>query len=145
MNDTTSILEGIITACRAAGLRKTRALSDVLAVLLDANRPMTLPELAGNDSLRAHYDQATLYRLLTRLEENNIVQRLGLHERAAHYILKLAGKHDDYLICTECGSIESLDAACPVHALEKEIARTSGYTNLHHELEFFGICPGCSA
>ena len=136
-------LERVIEACRAAGLRKTRALSDVIGVLIDTTQPMTLPQLAEAKPLRDHYDQATLYRLLIRLETNNIVQRLGLHDRAAHYCLKIPGHHDDYLVCTQCGSIESLDIACPVHALEKEIARNSGYHNIHHELEFFGVCPGC--
>ena len=141
----TEQLAGLIDACRTAGLRKTRALSDLLSVLLDAAGPITQPQLVEHEMLREHYDQATLYRLLTRLQEKNIVQRLGLHDRAAHYILKMPEKHDDYLVCTQCGSIESLDIACPVHALEKDIAKKSGYTNLHHELEFFGICPGCAS
>jgi len=136
-------LEAIVARCRSAGLRKTRAMTDVLSVLLTNDGPVTLPELAANSTLSVHYDQATLYRLLTRLEEKNIVQRLGLHERAAHYILKTPGKHDDFLVCTECGTIETLDIACPVHALENEIAKSSGYSNLHHELGFFGVCPNC--
>jgi Fe2+ or Zn2+ uptake regulation protein len=56
----------------------------------------------------------------------------------------IPGRHQDYLICTECGSIEPIQAPCPVHQLEKEISEKTGYKNLYHELEFFGVCPRCA-
>jgi Fe2+ or Zn2+ uptake regulation protein len=31
-----------------------------------------------------------------------------------------------------------------VHHLEEEIREKTGYKNLYHELEFFGICPACA-
>ena len=31
-----------------------------------------------------------------------------------------------------------------VEALEAEIAKKSGFINLDHELEFFGVCPSCA-
>jgi Fur family ferric uptake transcriptional regulator len=30
-----------------------------------------------------------------------------------------------------------------VHELEEEIRQKTGYRNLYHELEFFGLCPAC--
>ena len=72
-------------------------------------------------------------------------RRLGLHERSAYFTLLVPGKHSDYLICTHCGSIEAIQAPCPVHQLEEEIRRSTGYRDLYHELEFFGTCPDCHA
>ena len=46
-------------------------------------------------------------------------------------------------MCTKCDRIERLEMECPVEALESQIAEASGFTNLDHELEFFGICPEC--
>lgn len=137
-------IEDIIDRCRAEGLRRTKALEELITTLLEGDRPMTLAELADSPRLANQCDKATVFRLLQRLESKGIVRRLGLHERAAYFALLLPGQHRDYLICTDCGSIEPVNAPCPVHELEKEIQFTTGYKNLYHELEFFGTCPNCT-
>jgi Fe2+ or Zn2+ uptake regulation protein len=138
------VLQDTIERCRKAGLRRTKALEELLGTLLDAARPMTLAELAGSPRLATQCDKATVFRLLQRLTEHGIARRLGLHERAAYFALLLPGRHHDYLICTGCGSIEAITAPCPVHELEAEIRLKTGYRNLYHELEFFGLCPACA-
>lgn len=139
-----SDLDSIIKHCRAEGLRRTKALEELISTLLEGDRPMTLAELAQSPRLANQCDKATVFRLLQRLADKGILRRLGLHERAAYFALLLPNQHRDYLICTECGSIEPINAPCPVHELEKEIQFTTGYKNLYHELEFFGTCPNCS-
>jgi Fe2+ or Zn2+ uptake regulation protein len=138
------LLQQTIERCRHAGLRRTKALEELLLTLLENDRPMTLAELATSPRLADQCDKATVFRLLQRLASHGIVRRLGLHERAAYFTLLLPGKHSDYLICTDCGRIETIDAPCPVHDLEDEIREKTGYKNLYHELEFFGTCPACT-
>jgi Fe2+ or Zn2+ uptake regulation protein len=133
-----------LSRCRDAGLRRTKALEELLTAFRDAKRPVTLAELAESPNLSSLCDKATLYRLLHRLTDKGIVRRLGLHERAAYFALIVPGEHRDYLICTQCGSIAPVDAPCPVHDLEEEIRQTTGFRELYHELEFFGICPECA-
>ena len=133
-----------VDRCRKLGMRRTKALEQLLATLLESERPMTLGELAGSERLTEQCDKATVFRLLQRLAEKGIVRRLSLHERAAYFTLLVPGRHQDYLICTECGLIESVKAPCPVHELEDEIRQKTGYQNLYHELEFFGTCPACA-
>lgn len=133
----------MIARCRDVGLRRTKALEELITTLLESDRPMTLAELAGSDRLVSQCDKATVFRLLQRLADKGLVRRLGLHERAAYFTLLIPGRHQDYLICTECGSIAPVQAPCPVHELEEEIRRKTGFKNLYHELEFFGVCPKC--
>jgi Fe2+ or Zn2+ uptake regulation protein len=133
----------MIARCRDVGLRRTKALEELIATLLESDRPMTLAELATSERLAMQCDKATVFRLLQRLADKGLVRRLGLHERAAYFTLLVPGRHQDYLICTECGSIEPVQAPCPVHELEEEIRRKTGFKGLYHELEFFGICPKC--
>ena len=133
-----------IDRCRKAGLRRTKAVEELLVTLTESPRPMTLNELATSARLSDQCDKATVFRLLQRLAEHGFVRRLGLHERAAYFTLILPNKHSDYLICTSCGSIEPIKAPCPVHQLEDEIRKNTGFRNLYHELEFFGICPKCA-
>ncbi len=130
--------------CRDAGLRRTKALRELLAVLVPSPNPLTLQELGDTDRLRDLCDRVTLYRLLDRLEKIGLIRRLGFHERAAHFAIALPGRHDDYLVCTGCGTIEKLDMECPVEMLEKQVAKESGFRDVHHELEFFGTCPDCA-
>lgn len=138
------IVRQTVQRCREAGLRRTKALEELIATLAEAGRPMTLSELATSERLSDQCDKATVFRLLQRLAGHGVVRRLGLHERAAYFTLIIPGIHSDYLICTKCGSIEAIKAPCPVHALEEEIREKSGYRDLYHELEFFGVCPKCA-
>jgi len=140
-----TLLKQTIDRCRDVGLRRTKALEELILTLLENKRPMTLSELATSPRLTDQCDKATVFRLLQRLASHGLVRRLGLHERAAYFILLLPGKHSDYLICTDCGRIEAINAPCPVHDLEEEIREKTGYKNLYHELEFFGTCPACTA
>lgn len=133
-----------IARCRAIGLRRTKAMEQLIATMVEIDRPMTLSELAESPRMSDQCDKATVFRLLQRLNDKGLVRRLGLHERAAYFALLVPGRHRDYLICTECGSIEAIKAPCPVHELEQEIREKTGYRNLYHELEFFGTCPACA-
>lgn len=133
----------LIDRLRQAGMRRTKALEELLGTLQETNKPMTLAELSASRRLTDLCDKATVFRLLQKLADHGVVRRLGLHERAAYFVLLKPGKHSDYLICTGCGSIEAIQAPCPVHHLEEEIRTKTGYRNLYHELEFFGICPKC--
>ena len=135
------IVQETIDRCRAVGLRRTKALEEMITTLLENERPMTLSELAASNQAA---DQSTVFRLLQRLAGHGIIRRLGLHERAAYFTLLVPGRHRDYLICTSCGSIEPIQAPCPVHHLEDEIREKTGFRNLYHELEFFGVCPKCA-
>lgn len=125
----------------ARGMRRTRLLKDVLMNLALRNRPVTIAMLA--ESLGEVCDPASLYRMVERLVEAGVLRRIGLQERAMYYELALPGQHRDYLICQGCGAIGDINAACPVDVLEAELARRTGYSGLHHELVFYGLCPEC--
>lgn len=135
-------IEELLQACSSSGLRRTAALEGCLRVLASAAQPMTLQQIASDPEFGVSCDPATLYRLVIRLEERRIVRRIGFHSRAAHYCLREAS-HQDYLVCRDCGLVEVLDIACPVAHLEEKIAAESGFSDLEHELEFFGRCAAC--
>ncbi len=134
----------ILADCREQGLRRTKALELLLEEMLEHSQPLTLGDLAASARLRTQCDQATVYRLLTRLEKAGVLRRLGLHQRSAYYVLLLPGQHRDYLVCTACGQIESVSVPCILEEMERQVMRNSGYSALYHELEFFGVCPSCT-
>lgn len=136
-------VQNCIDQLRKRGARRTRALELVIEELAQRGKPMTLADLAGSERIKIQCDPATVYRLVMKLEEHGLVRRLGLHERSTYFLLVIPGHHHDYLVCTECGKMEEIDMACPVHALEEQLEKTSGFKRIYHELEFFGICPKC--
>lgn len=132
----------LLEVCRKAGMRRTPALRCFLEVLLLSSKPLTLQQIAAHEAFTVDCDPATLYRLAVRLEEHRIVRQIGFHTRAAHYLLR-EGHHQDYLICRDCGTVSVLDIACPVESLEEQIASESGFSDIEHELEFYGRCVEC--
>jgi Fe2+ or Zn2+ uptake regulation protein len=137
------LVESCIAQLRSRGLRRSAGLEALLRQMAARHRPATLAELQQVPHLTAR-DQATIYRLVMKLEEAGLVRRLGLHDRAMYFQLVVPGHHHDYLVCTHCGKIEDLDLTCPVEQLEKEIMKTRGYRKVYHELEFYGVCPECA-
>ena len=133
----------LLAACRAVGLRRTQLLENVLEVLRAHPEPVKIGDLLKARGIRGTCDPATLYRLLLRLETKGLVRRIGLHERAAHYTLHRA-HHHDYVVCRECGDVATLKMDCPVEKLETEVARRTGFREVYHELQFYGVCPRCA-
>lgn len=140
--DPAAIIAAGVAKVRALGMRRTRLLEDVLAGFAGVGHPVTIGHLA--ERIGGNNDPATLYRMAERLVAAGLLRKIGLQERALYYELVLPGQHRDYLICTRCGAIGDINQACPVDAMEQELSRRTGYTGLHHELVFYGVCPECA-
>jgi Fur family transcriptional regulator, ferric uptake regulator len=140
-----SQVDRCVQSLREKGMRRTRALELVVEEMAKWGKPITLADLTARPSLVQQCDPATTYRLVMKLEEHGLVRRLGLHVRSGFYSLVIPDTHHDYLVCTSCGDIQEIDMACPVHALEQDLAKKTGFTRIYHELEFFGTCPKCVA
>lgn len=136
-------LRDFVERCRQAGLRRTRTLRDLLRALLDGGRPMTLNELHASEHLENQCDKATLYRILQRLVEKEVARRLGVSGKASYFYLIHPDSDDGYLICTGCGTIDSIPTPGSVQDLKDHLQETSGYAHLYHQLEIYGTCPHC--
>ena len=138
-------MDDLLERCRKEGLRVTKALRSILDVLVDAKLPMSLAELETHPNLKNTCDRTTIFRTLQRLETIGLLRRLNFSERGAKFTLKTGKAHKEYLICESCGEVRVLDIACPVHKLEEDLVKETGFQKLHHELEFYGTCPECAA
>ncbi|MBL9179435.1 MAG: transcriptional repressor [Verrucomicrobiaceae bacterium] len=137
------LASALLERAKGEGLRRTKALENILSILVSAHQPLSLADIAESPELTSGADKATVYRVLIKLEELGFIRQIGLHDRNTYYTLVHTGHHDDYLICTQCGRIQRLDISCPVEALEKQIEGTTGFRKLYHELQFYGLCPQC--
>jgi len=84
---------------------------------------------------------ATVYRMLRKLAESNLVTEVRVGGAPARYELT-PKNHHDHITCVQCGKI------CEFHndeieALQEQIAKQFGFTLISHVLELYGSCREC--
>jgi Fe2+ or Zn2+ uptake regulation protein len=137
-------LDSIVEALRAQGMRITKNRVQILRTLLTAKAPLSLDEIqeqSGTEGVLPDY--ATVFRVMTLLEDLRIAQKVNLNRSCSYYELIDPQQHYDHIVCTECGKVTLMVDECPVEKVERKIERQYGYSDLRHSLEFFGKCPEC--
>ncbi len=86
---------------------------------------------------------ATVYRALADLADAGDADMLQ-QDGESLYRACTPGSHHHHLICRKCGNAVEI-AADPVEAWARQIAAENGYTDPHHVVDVFGLCPECSA
>ncbi len=85
---------------------------------------------------------ATVYRVLSQLEEAGLLRRTQFDAHSAVFELNDKGHHD-HLVCTHCGSVkESTDPS--IAQLMRKIASRHHFTLDSYALVLYGNC-GCQA
>lgn len=128
---------------RRQARRLTGPRQAILHLLAGAGRPLSSKEI--HEALpRGFCDVVTVYRSLQLLEQLRAVQRYDLGDGVARFRLLPAGDdgHHHHLVCRTCNRVIELDH-CILGELEARLARESGYADLTHRLQFFGLCPTC--
>jgi Fur family transcriptional regulator, ferric uptake regulator len=137
-------LNAILELLRSHGLRITRSRQRILETLLAAQEPLSLEEIQRRSSEdNVAPDFATVFRVMTLLENLHVAQKVLLNRSCSYYELVDPQQHYDHIVCTECGRITLMIDSCPVERLEHVIEKKYGYIDLRHSLEFFGKCPEC--
>lgn len=85
---------------------------------------------------------ASVYRMLERLDERGLVQRIDLGDGIVRFEAARDAGHHHHLVCGECGKVEpfadpGLEQA--IHAVE----RSSGYAVRAHDVVLRGACASC--
>ncbi len=127
---------------QAKGLRRTRARTDVLAILAEARRPLAHQEISGQTEA-ADLDRVTLYRTLTSLSKAGLVHQVrgvdGVHRFCAHGLGSMAcpGNHPHFL-CQSCGEMSCLEGQELPWVSVPAGARVTG-----KQMVIYGVCAQC--
>ena len=140
-------LQDVVTRrVSAAKLRLTASRRSVLQVLIDAERPLTLPEILGRGDGLA---QSSAYRNLAELIGAGVVERIDTGDDHSHY--ELADDltaHHHHLICTGCGRVVDVelsdDLEHRLHEAADEVGPAEGFSVTGHRLDLTGLCRSCS-
>jgi Fe2+ or Zn2+ uptake regulation protein len=143
MRDSAQRLTWALEACRRLQMRLTPVREKTLAYLATQRVPVSLSTLMQAEVMRGVCNATTGYRTLMLLREVEVLRQVGLPDKVSFFVLNIPGENNHFLICRQCGAITELPAELHCEHMEHEVAATHGYTQLYHELQFFGICPTC--
>lgn len=129
------------------GQRHTRQRRSILELVVDAGRPVTVPDLlaAGGDDV----SQSSLYRNLVVLEDVGVLHRvagLGNHDRF-ELSEALSGHHHHHLQCTSCGLVVDIptnhgfEAAMAAEA--EKVSDELDFEVTGHSVDLYGRCADC--
>lgn len=143
MKDSAQRLAWALQACRQLQMRLTPVREKILGFLATQRVPVSLNTLMQVEGLRGVCDATTAYRTLMLLRELDVLRQVGLPDKVSFFVLNVPGENNHFLICRQCGAITELPAESHCEHMEHDVAAAHGYTQLYHELQFFGICPVC--
>ena len=123
-------------AMRDAGLRMTRQRAVLAEVLASAVDHPDAAELHKRVQARdAGVSLATVYRTLTELEQQGIIQRHSFEGASARFETA-DPSHHDHMIDVESGAVVEFRSD-RIERLQAEIAAEMGYDIVHHRLELY--------
>jgi Fe2+ or Zn2+ uptake regulation protein len=120
-------------------VRSTVALRAVASAVAESAQPLTAAEVVAVVSGVA--DRATVYRVLERLCRDGQAEAVDLGDGRRRY--EPAGEHHHHAVCLRCHAVEHVAVAHEAGAMERAVARQTGFAEVRHRLEFFGVCRAC--
>ncbi|MCZ4091229.1 MULTISPECIES: Fur family transcriptional regulator [Sinorhizobium] len=126
-------LEGIL---RDGGVRVTRQRAAILKILAEAEDHPDASELHRRaKEIDATVSLSTVYRTLSALEQQGVVQRHAFESATARFETADA-PHHDHLIDIETGAVIEFRSD-KIEQLQAEIAAELGYDLVRHRLELY--------
>ena len=104
------------------GLKITPARLEILGIFENSKLPLDAQGIYMQlKKLRKakNVDEVTVYRNLTKLEEDGILKRVNLRKDAIYYELNI-DDHHHHIVCTDCGKLEDFEL-CDMDILTKKI------------------------
>lgn len=140
MKPQTELLEQRI---RERGFRLTRQRTIVLEELSKFDTHPRADELYRLVRRRIpHISFGTVYRNLKTLKELGLITELKAGKDSARFDPRTDQHH--HVTCLSCKKVLDVDVPVELQAA-KSVARDTGYTISHYQLEFYGQCPKCRA
>ncbi|MGH7058088.1 MAG: Fur family transcriptional regulator [Acetobacteraceae bacterium] len=138
-------LEAASAACAREGVRLTDLRRSVLALILEADGPLTAYQLLDRlKETRRSAVPPTIYRALDFLLARRLIHKVQSLNAFIPCIEPLHAKHQaQFLICRSCGAVTELDDRAVTCALDNAAARR-GFRAVSAVVEISGECESCA-
>jgi len=87
---------------------------------------------------RVEIGLATVYRVLSQLEQAGLLKRSSFQSDKAVYELD-DGRHHDHLVCLDCGKVEEFHDSA-IEERQALVAAERGFRLQEHALALYGAC-----
>ena len=142
MNYPSQRLDEILDRLRQRQCRITPQRIAILKAFLNSDQHPSVEQVYNQ--VRADFPTtslATVYKTVNLLKELGEILEIGFAGGGNRYDGNKPYPHP-HLICTRCKSIVDPDVAL-LDRLTAEVAAATGYRITSHQVELFGLCPGC--
>lgn len=146
MGERTELHEAVDGRLRSARQRYTAGRRDLVGLLSDTSRPLTIPEILNRGD---ELSQSSVYRNLQILEQVGVVRRvITPSEGGARYELaEELTAHHHHLICRMCGSVQDFRVPADIeHRFEQLVGDVDDayrFRPEHHRVDLIGTCAEC--
>ena len=87
-------------------------------------------------------DYSTVFRAVSGLEREGLVNKVDLGDGKVHY--ELLDEHHEHIRCDKCGRVVEVPG-CVLEDASAAVLSSTGFTVTSHQLLFGGVCPDCSS
>jgi len=113
----------------------------VLQIISQYLKPLSIQDIFDKiDKKNLNVDKVTIYRIIDKFLEKQIVRQIDFHDNKIRY--ELNNDHHHHLVCKICGKIQPIHEACLSIDTDK-ILKDYDFSVEDHSLEFFGRCKDC--
>jgi Fur family transcriptional regulator, ferric uptake regulator len=135
--------EVIYGKIRSAGGRLTVPTRTVVSILLEGDGHLTADDLIAEVERRTPgIAPSTIYRVLQRLDEIDVIEHVHSGTGPAFYHLRERGHA--HLVCNECGTIIDIPDSV-LHDVARTVRRTYDFTVEPHHAALLGRCGQCAS
>ncbi len=144
--DYNRFIEKFRVVMKECGMKNTIQREYVIKTLFFAQKHLTTDEIIHiiREEYHASISIATLYRILSFLEDVAIVHSLNLDKHNAKVYELNLNAHHDHIVCTQCQEIvEFYDEG--LEKLQVEIMNRHNHHLKSHHMILYGICENCQS
>ena len=147
-NSIDKTLESAEAMCRDTGVRLTVKRKRALAILLEAQSPISAYELVDlyNERFNESLTAMSAYRMLNFLVDEMLAHRLNsVNKYTACEHINCNHAHDlpQFLICDNCHSVSEANIQQEILDNLKSDVLNSGFSMENQQLELHGVCVKC--
>jgi len=125
--------------------RKTIISTKVIAILQNASAPLSISQILNAlASMNLNPNKTTIYRLIDKLVEDNVLTSITLSNSTTYYELANKGHHHHFF-CEMCQQIFCLNS-CHLDTYNINLdglLPSNNFKIYRHDFNLYGVCENC--
>ncbi len=135
-------LDTILSNIKAENYKLTPVRKFLIKVLFKNPTPLSINDMMLQlESKKIKPNKSTIYREIRFLKNLGLLKEVDFGEGKKMY--EISKHHHHHIRCIKCGTIEEIILEKELDSEKKRIMEKTGFKQINHSLEFFGLCSNC--